>query len=341
MNKNRLFLAAFITLAQSFLISGCSDEKSTSEKKGKETHQDASVKQEKAEVSREGTPSSVTEAKESGGGEAKSSFMAQKTKEINIAEILDRIYANTTGKISDEEKDKIEAHKTSATYGEVKPEGMIQILYYLESLFPELFTNRDNVYFSDIGSGRALVPVGFALLTGWHCSGIEISESRHKVAVYGLENLGRFFPQYEDVAKSIRVINQDALEIPFKEVVIGKATPKNPQWLFWISSLCFPDDFMVKLAAKMEKELPNGTIIVTSKALPIKDNDRIQLIEITHFKMTWTDKSKTHIYYVDKPKSKKVAEYRSIREKAKASEAKNEELSGLIDQRLGADSKKS
>lgn len=206
-----------------------------------------------------------------------------------LGTVFTTIYANTSGhQIGEAEKKGIKDQGSGDTYGEMTAEGIAQFVNYINQKFPYLrLSVTGKRKFLDLGSGTGKVTLGVAMLTDFEdVNGIEISPTRYETSIQALSALEEKYP---DAIKKGRVkfTKNDALKENLKDVK-----------LMWISSLCFPKEFMEKLGAKLSKELQKGAVVVTSQAFPDMPNSRLKLVEKITLNMTWTEKSETHVYQV-------------------------------------------
>lgn len=168
----------------------------------------------------------------------------------------------------------------SLTYGEVK-ETSIPILYEIFNKYAPLnkisypFRN-----FYDLGAGIGKVIVGMAYMnTTLHTTGIEIVPERVQTGNTAIERI-----KVDQIKKRIEL-----LCISMFDDTINYS---DACWIF-ISNLTMSDNNTEKLVLKLESELKNGCIIVTSKELNNKSFKKLNTITLP---MTWSDESKVIVY---------------------------------------------
>jgi len=65
--------------------------------------------------------------------------------------------------------------------------------------------------------------------------------------------------------------------------------------LIWLSNLCFDQETTNNIYNKVINELPNGTIICSSKK-PTLYLDKLQSLDSTEIKMSWSNNSIVYCY---------------------------------------------
>ena len=155
------------------------------------------------------------------------------------------------------------------TYGEVTTIGARQLFYHMGISGTEAPTDKEDepIVFMDLGSGvgKLVVQAYMELPRVSRAVGVELAPLRHQQALVAWKEL-------EFSAQEIRTAREDATEVreatlellegDIFETDVSKATH------IYISSLCFSENMMHRLAAKLEKEAPKLQCVATLKALP-------------------------------------------------------------------------
>jgi len=160
--------------------------------------------------------------------------------------------------------------KYNTTYGELTSEG-------LDSLFQNI--NIDDKTFYDLGSGKGSVIINAinnypGLKKG---VGIEYVEDRHNIAV----------------KKSMLLDNNKKNKIEF---IHGDFTSDSINLsdadLIYISNLCLSEETNKEIANKINREVKNGTVIFSSKQIPLKN---VKDCKTTNVNQTWKKGSNIYI----------------------------------------------
>ena len=166
-----------------------------------------------------------------------------------------------------------ENHKI--TYGEMDYEGIDNLITFLNKSFNS---------FLDIGSGRGKLCIYLLKYPLINKSiGIELVKERHEDAIE-LKNKLKHFDQINNV----EFINNNFLDIKLKELNLTNL-------LIWLSNLCFDQETTNNIYNKVINELPNGTIICSSKK-PTLYLDKLQSLDSTEIKMSWSNNSIVYCY---------------------------------------------
>ena len=220
------------------------------------------------------------------------------------------------------EKDIEKYQPKPSTYGEVTSLGARQLFYYMG--MTDDFNNKDSIVFFDLGSGvgRLVMQAYMELPRISQSIGIELAPLRHQDAVHAWEQLQplaeetrRKIPTEQDIIPTAKL---DLVEGDFLEADLSEATH------IYISSLCFTEDMMYKIAKKIESDAPNVQCVATLKSFPsqfekkgIKDRINFEvvnkafgrLIDRTEFvEMSWTVHSNTGntVHFYTRPDKLKV-----------------------------------
>mmetsp|Transcript_9205 Transcript_9205/g.13689 ORF Transcript_9205/g.13689 Transcript_9205/m.13689 type:complete len:338 (+) Transcript_9205:85-1098(+) len=214
---------------------------------------------------------------------------------LKIMNILSKAYPNPTFEIPQNEVELIDQTNNSngsghnpSTYGEVTSLGARQLFHYME-MIGNNFDNERKIHFIDLGSGNGkLVVQAYIEIPGLiKAEGIELSPSRHSVAINSWNNI-------EDEAKCARSQTLDLygcsnygeakvqlFQGDLFEMNISQASH------IYIASLCFTDSMMMSLARKCGEEGSKIVCIATLKPLP--EFESYGFVEdIKYVEMSWT-----------------------------------------------------
>ena len=177
--------------------------------------------------------------------------------------------------ISSKDEFKFKKNNYESTYGTLEKKGFKKIINEVKK-HKKNKNWIDNKIFIDLGSGEGKVPIygldyPFKLLLG-----VELSTSRHNIAIDKKKNLSK------DKRKKIFFYNLDLLKYDLNDVD-----------LIYISSLCFNSKFLEKISKKLSKELKKGSIVCTSSELIA---DSLKLINSYNVKQSWSNKSEIYMY---------------------------------------------
>mmetsp|Transcript_7517 Transcript_7517/g.13543 ORF Transcript_7517/g.13543 Transcript_7517/m.13543 type:complete len:559 (-) Transcript_7517:183-1859(-) len=188
---------------------------------------------------------------------------------------------------------------THTGYGELDTAGAFDMLEGINRFgFP--FGSADK--FTDLGSGRGHTVVQLYLCTEVKESfGVELVQERHEVADYVKNKL----------AKELKNSPQLAASAMGRELVFhqGSLADEASKWadstVILANSLLFDDDTMFKMRALMLKNLPPGTIVLSSKTMIGCRNDVIRRFGSVKAISSWNQDARLHVY-VRWPKEKEL-----------------------------------
>lgn len=162
------------------------------------------------------------------------------------------------------------------TYGEMEYEGIHKLYQFITKKY-----NSQIDCFMDIGSGRGKLCMYMAAQPKIKdVLGVELVTQRHDDAEKLKSELDFEF------ANKVELINKNALEISFNKYLNNKI-------FIWFSNLCFDQDGTNAIFNKLQKELPNGTIICCSKEPNPPIGELLNKIKIP---MSWIKESNVYIY---------------------------------------------
>lgn len=135
------------------------------------------------------------------------------------------------------------------TYGEMTNQAISQIISLIE---------KENIeVFCDLGCGRGKIPLLVASSPKIKKSfGVELVSTRYKVLndIYK-ELCGK----YKDICSKVDIHEGDMFNFDYSKIADGRKT------LVFTSNFCFGPVITGKIYDKLKKELPKGSIIVSSK----------------------------------------------------------------------------
>lgn len=194
---------------------------------------------------------------------------------IEAISLMDNIYQDISGfTIQEQERNLIEQAGGNATYGEIKPESLAQILDYFKLSASDVFV--------DLGSGVGKACVQVALTTPAKAIGIELSTSRHEAA--------------EMIRKELlnRNILTDNKKLQFFKENIAEADLSKATHVFMCST-CFSDDLMKKIAdniALMDRQI----YVITLRQLPPSEFATFKEEKVFTLPMTWSANTPVYVY---------------------------------------------
>jgi len=174
------------------------------------------------------------------------------------------------------------------TYGEMEYDGLDELIQYLNN-------NNINNYtsFIDIGSGRGKLCIYMLKYANIQKSiGIEIVEERHKDAV-NLKNTLSNLNINTELLNNIIFLNNNIFDVNFLDHINDNDIP-----LIWFSNLCFDITKSDEVYKKLIIDMPNETIICSSKKPRLTDN--LEEIGIIPIRMSWNDISDVYCYKINK-----------------------------------------
>jgi hypothetical protein len=228
--------------------------------------------------------------------EKKGHEAAVPASDIDLVEINADIYScddpklHTAFQIPTEEKEAITKQGCAPTYGEITiPNGIERIMNRLNALLAQT-QPKGKKKFMDIGSGSGKIVIGSVLKYGFQEGlGVEVSETRHKIATNALKKLQKNHRKLIPKGAHIKFVNKDARKVSFKGV-----------HAVWFSNLCTSKELTDEIMQKADKELPDGAVIILSAAAT-GNYKRIKHLSSETFPMTWTEASSSNVYVVGNP----------------------------------------
>ena len=164
---------------------------------------------------------------------------------------------------------------SNLTYGELTEEGLKTLLSNLDI---------DNKIFYDLGSGKGEVVINaiknYPSLN--KAIGIELVEERHQEAEVKKKKLSN------NLRNKVNFINGDLISNNLK---IDNAD------FIYISNLCFNDKLNEKIAKKINDESKSGTLIFSSKNIPLKSVDCTYKRKV---KQSWVESSNIFVNIIKK-----------------------------------------
>lgn len=192
-----------------------------------------------------------------------------------IEQIINNTYQEENGfSISGDEREFIEKSGGNATYGEILPQSLAQLIQ-------KLGLTKNDVLF-DLGSGAGKVCMQVALTSPAQAIGIELSETRHALADRMKEKL--IDAGILTDANKLQFIEGNIAEI---DLSIGT--------VFFMCSTCFSDELMKKLVQKFE-QITHPIKIVSLRTLPLDETSTINLVNTLTLPMSWSEGSSVYIY---------------------------------------------
>lgn len=172
------------------------------------------------------------------------------------------------------------------TYGEITSDGITFLINHLYD---------NNIYFDnflDIGSGKGRTVFHMAGYNFIKKSvGVEIVPKRHKFAVNNFRDIQH---QYPTMAKKIILLNDDFLNIDFKNMF-----DQNSSLFIWISNLCFTQDSNNKILSHIINN--NNYKIVLCCSRQMSSCEKLILQNTLHVKMSWMKDSNVNVYLLNFP----------------------------------------
>ncbi len=174
----------------------------------------------------------------------------------------------------------------SSTYGEIAYASLA------EALHNPLVNSSGN--FVDLGSGTGLTLMAAVLEA--HGSdtmeviGVELSRARHDVACEQLRRLSAAmvpFKLRQERVRRVASICGDMFDVP-----LGSFTT------VYVSSLCFPEPLLYRLAQHLSNNLHAGSTVLSLRRFPDASAPRLQHVGHTVVRTTWTRAACLEIYNV-------------------------------------------
>lgn len=192
-----------------------------------------------------------------------------------IENIITQMYQDENGfSISGAEREFIETSGGNATYGEILPQSLAQLIQKLE------LTKNDILF--DLGSGAGKVCIQVALASPAKAVGIELSKTRHQLAQKIKQKL---------IDNKI-LTDTDKLQFiegNITDYYLGSGT------VFFMCSTCFSDELMKKLTNQL-RNIPHPIKIISLRELPLEQEDEIKLVDTLNLAMSWSNGSSVYVY---------------------------------------------
>lgn len=190
-----------------------------------------------------------------------------------VTSVINDVYTDLSGfTIEEQERKFIEDAGGNATYGEIIPESVAQLMDYFKPTSTDVFF--------DLGSGIGKVCVQVALTTPAKAVGVELSSTRYAMAQQARQAL---------IEKNILIIPS---KLEFKNENILDADLSQGT-IFFLCSTCFSDDLMSALTKKIAN---NGKKVQVATLRQLPDTGDFTLQKTFHLQMTWSDSSPVYIY---------------------------------------------
>lgn len=231
---------------------------------------------------------------------------AERDRRKSISSLLLSGWDPTDGfQISSDEVETIDGQRRSnetaspSTYGEITELGARQLFKYMHLISTTKPTlekvrrckkEQEQFSFADLGSGngRLLIQSYMEIPSLHRIIGIELSNSRHRVAVDAWDHL-------HDAARSVR-LNADAnapdIDIELNEGDLFLLDISSVTHIY-VASLCFSDDMMHRLANKLASEARALECVATLKTFPQVFDNYLGEPSKQFVEMTWTKKRGT------------------------------------------------
>jgi len=175
------------------------------------------------------------------------------------------------------DEDRFRDHRSQSTYGYLTFSGTDDMLTGIET--------KGKVFY-DLGSGvgKPLVAAVMLFPKLKRAVGIELSKGRHDQGTMVLKEI-----KDKNIKAKVVLVQGSMLDAELSESDI-----------IYISSLCFSTEFLKKLASHLNSSLKQGTIVLTSKALPLP---RGVLVSRPIVAMSWNSTHQLYHYKIIQPKS--------------------------------------
>ncbi|KAL7496091.1 hypothetical protein ACHAWT_004367 [Skeletonema menzelii] len=181
-----------------------------------------------------------------------------------------------------------DSESSASTYGEITMLGARQLFHHMGLTTQKSASNKNqDFHFYDLGSGGGrLVIQSYLELPSLSTSvGIELSPSRHEIALQTYNNL-----QENGDIKRIRNLARRAWGIEEKDETDDSGIQLYEGDLFkldiskathiYASSLCFSEQMLEMLVEKIEREALALQVIASLRMLPLKENNDKALVKI-------------------------------------------------------------
>ena len=154
------------------------------------------------------------------------------------------------------------------TYGELTREG-------LKNLLSNYDTNNKTFYDLGSGKGNVLVYAAEEFNNLEKIIGVELDENRH--------NLAKDMIEKKNMTDKVKVINDDFLS--------NKNNYSDADFIY-VSNLCFPNEVNLAIYKKLNAELKDGAIIMSSKNLNFGNNFQQNSTLVAQ---TWDNNSEIYV----------------------------------------------
>lgn len=220
---------------------------------------------------------------------------------VDYKSILETIYKDISGYgIPQKETELIKNEGGDPTYGQITYEGAAVLLEHLN-------IDEDTVFY-DLGSGTgALIWQTYLTTPAKKCVGVELSETRFKLAKstehYAMELAPACFTFEKEMHKKLKLgtIAWPAKKtMLFKQENMIKTDIKDARVIFMCAT-CFPETLMKTMTERFA-ELKDGLRIATLKQLT--PHEDIYLMQTLTLPMTWSKNSPVYIYELDRERKK-------------------------------------
>lgn len=171
----------------------------------------------------------------------------------------------------------VDASFDAATYGEVTPKGVATLIHALHL--------DDTSVFYDLGSGRGVAVLQVALQSDVRVQravGVELSTSRHEIAVQALEGLAARVPS---VRERVQFICAD----------LGKSNFYQDATEVFCTNLLFGHTLNRSLSTQLARS-ESLRRVATLKPLEQPDAARLRLLCILKLPFTWASQCRVYVY---------------------------------------------
>ena len=187
-----------------------------------------------------------------------------------------------TASIPDEEEAAIESSGGHSAYGEITPAAVTSLL---ERHRPA----SGDWQFFDLGSGLGKMVVQVWLEDRATLSvGIELSETRHAAAVEALAAVRAALPAGGEPGGQVALLRGDLVADFRPDAAHGAA-------LVYIASLCFEEDFMARIAARLAEE-PCVQTVLTLQRFPGEGIPGFVARPFSAAEVTWSARVPVYCY---------------------------------------------
>lgn len=161
------------------------------------------------------------------------------------------------------EKDLFKAHNSPMTFGTLEKTGLDNIINFYKEKVSDILSNKN---FIDLGSGDGRVSIWASTYGFSNSDGVELSPKRHNIAINHLKKID---------SNNINFFNDNILNHDIQKYD-----------LMYISSLCFNNELIKKVAEKIDLEGKINSMIVSSVRMPLK---KYKFIKKSKTKQSWGD----------------------------------------------------